>query len=94
MNLFNHVLALFRTKFSCNLAIRYPIFRWELCKSSVKKAQDVCTQEEPRNWISRLGRDWQVAKGDRRVKHTGELKDHDSWSITGQNFKSGQAVSS
>ena len=60
----------------------------------MKKAQDVCTQEEPRNWISRLGRDWQVAKGDRRVKHTGELKDHDSWSITGQNFQSGQTVSS
>ena len=32
LNLFNHVLALFRVKFICNLAIRYPVFRWELCK--------------------------------------------------------------
>ena len=29
LNLFNHVLALFRAKFTCNLAIRYPVFRWE-----------------------------------------------------------------
>ena len=47
LNLFNHVLALFRAKFACNLAIRYLVFRWELCKGSVwksvKKAQDVCT---------------------------------------------------
>ena len=27
LNLFNHVLALFHVKFSCNLAIRYPVFR-------------------------------------------------------------------
>ena len=27
LNLFNHVLALFRVKFACNLAIRYPVFR-------------------------------------------------------------------
>ena len=35
MNLFNHVLALFRAKFACNLAIRYSVFRWELCKGNV-----------------------------------------------------------
>ena len=35
LNLFNHVLALFCAKFTCNLAIRYPVFRWELCKGSV-----------------------------------------------------------
>ena len=35
LNLFNHVLALFHAKFSCNLAIRYPVFRWDLCKGSV-----------------------------------------------------------
>ena len=97
-NLFNHVLALFRAKFSCNLVIRYPIFRWELCKGcvweSVKKTQDVCTQEEPRNWILRLASDWQVAKGGTRVKHVGEMKGHDNWSTTGQNFQFGQAVSS
>ena len=32
LNLFNHVLALFRIKFACNLVIRYPVFRWDLCK--------------------------------------------------------------
>ena len=35
LNLFNHVLALFRAKFACNLAIGYLVFRWELCKDSV-----------------------------------------------------------
>jgi len=35
LNLFNYVLALFRAKFACNLAIRYPVFRWKLCKGSV-----------------------------------------------------------
>ena len=35
LNLFNHVLALFHAKFACNLAIRYPVFRWELCKGSM-----------------------------------------------------------
>ena len=35
LNLFNHLLALFRTKFACKLAIRYPVFRWEICKGSV-----------------------------------------------------------
>ena len=35
LNLFNHVLDLFRAKFSCISAIKYPIFRWELCKGSV-----------------------------------------------------------
>ena len=58
LNLFNHVLALFCAKFACNLAIKYPVFRWELCKGrvweSMKKTQDVCTQEKPRDWISRI----------------------------------------
>ena len=35
LNLFNHVLVLFCAKFACNLAIRYLVFRWELCKGSV-----------------------------------------------------------
>ena len=35
LNLFNHVLVLFRAKFACILAIRYPVFRWELCKGCV-----------------------------------------------------------
>ena len=48
LNLFNHVLVLFRSKFFCNLAIRYPVFRWDLCKDSVcesvKKTQDMCVR--------------------------------------------------
>ena len=35
LNLFNHVLALFRAKFACILAFRYPVFMWELCKGCV-----------------------------------------------------------
>ena len=35
LNLFNHVLALFRAKFACNLTIRYPVFRWDSCMGSV-----------------------------------------------------------
>ena len=38
--------------------------------------------------------DWRVTKGGTRVKHVGELKSHASWSTTGQNFQSGQVVSS
>ena len=37
---------------ACNLAIRYLVFRWELCKGSVcesvKKAQEVYTRSEER----------------------------------------------
>ena len=29
LNLINHVLALFRAKFSCNFACRSPVFSWE-----------------------------------------------------------------
>ena len=36
---------------------------------------------------------WQVAKGGISVKHARELKNHASWSTTGQNFQSGQAIS-
>ena len=35
LNLFNHVLALFRAKFACNSTIRNPIFRWESCRGSM-----------------------------------------------------------
>ena len=55
----------------------------------MKKSSKVCTQEGPRDWISRLARDWQVAKGGTRVKHAGELKSHANWSTTGQKFQSG-----
>ena len=35
LNLFNLVLTLYRAKFACILAIRYPVFRCELCKGCV-----------------------------------------------------------
>ena len=42
--------------------------------------------------------DWftagKVAKVGTRVKHAEELKSHASWSTTGQNFQSDQAISS
>ena len=48
LNLFNHLLALFCAKFSCNLAIRYSVFRWDSCKGSVwesvKKSQKCAIQ--------------------------------------------------
>ena len=76
------MLALFRAKFTCNLAIRYLVFKWESCKGSVRervmKNLRVCTQEEPRDWISRLAHNWGVAKGGTHVKHVGELKGHAS----------------
>ena len=43
-----------------------------------KKTQDVCTQEESRNWILQPARDWQVTKGGTHMKHVEELKVHDS----------------
>ena len=48
----------------------------------------------PRDCISQLAYDWQVAKGGTRVKYAEELKSHASWSTTRQNFQSDQAVSS
>ena len=35
LNLINHVLALFRDNFACNIALRNPVFRWVSCKGSV-----------------------------------------------------------
>ena len=51
-------MPLFRAKFASNSAFRNPIFRWESYKGSVwesvKKSSRVCTQDGPRDWISRL----------------------------------------
>ena len=46
LNLFNYVLTLFHTKFSCISVIRYPVFMWESCKCCVKENvnnSSVCT---------------------------------------------------
>ena len=48
----------------------------------------------PRDWISQLARSLQVAKAGTHVKHAEELKSHVSWRTIGQNFQSGQVVSS
>ena len=48
----------------------------------------------PCYWISRLACGWQVDKDGTCVKYVEELKCHASWSTIGQNFQSGQAVSS
>ena len=47
-----------------------------------------------RDWISRLARDWQVAKRGTRVKHAEELKSDAKCCTTGQKSQAGQAVSS
>ena len=77
--------------------IKYPVFRWELCKGyvceSVKKTQVVCIQRS----LTTRSRDW-LAIGKSPKCHTCEacrkLKGHDSWSTTRQKIHSGQAVSS
>ena len=55
----------------------------------MKKTKDVCNQRS-------LATDLRLAscQNGTRVKHARELKGHDSWSTTGQNRQSGQAVSS
>ena len=91
LNLFNYVLALFRAKFACNLAIRYPVFKCELCKGnvweSVKKSEEVCNSRESYDWIS-----W-LAKMAHVWNMQGELKGHANCSTTGKNFQSSRAVS-
>ena len=48
------MLALFRAKFACILAISNPVFRWESCKGneweSVKKCSRLCKDAETRGW--------------------------------------------
>ena len=93
LNLFNHVLALFRAKFTCNLAIRYPVFRLELCKGSVwesvKKNQVMCNSKESRDWILQLAHNLQVTRMVHIWSMQGELKGHDNWSTIRQNFQPG-----
>ena len=69
LNLFNHLLALFRTKFACNSAIRYPVFRWESCKGcmweSVKNSS-VCAIKRI---LATGSRKWWLARNATHVKH-------------------------
>ena len=90
-------MALFYVKFVYILAIRYPIFRWDLCKScvweSMKKTQDVCNQRS----LAIGSHDW-LTTGKLPKWHTcevcRELMGHNSWRTTGKNVQTGQAVSS
>ena len=93
LNLFNHVLVLFCAKFAYILAIKYPVFRWKLCKDcvweSVKKTQVVCIQRSLAT-NSRLPKchTWHTCEACRM------LKGHDNWSTTGQKVQSDRVVSS
>ena len=49
------------------------------CEEKLKSVH----QEGPRDWISQLAHDCQVAKDGTRVKHVGELKSHASCCTTG-----------
>ena len=79
------------------LALRYPIFRWKLCKGcvweNVKKTQDVCIQRS----LTTGSCDW-LTIGKSPKLHTceacRELKGHDNWSTTRQNIQFGQTIRS
>ena len=89
-------MALFCTKFSCNLAISNPIFRWESCKDSVwesaKKCSKLCSEVGTRGRISRVTRSLQAARRCTWVKHVEKLSRHASYSTIGQNGQSGHSV--
>ena len=89
LNLFNHVLVLFRVKFAYNLAIRYPVFRWELYKGSVWESVKNTQMCALKKGLATESCDWRVTKGNTRVKHARELKGHASCSTTRQNFQFG-----
>ena len=98
LNLINHLVGFILYQFTCNLALRNPVFRWESCKGSVwesvKKCSKLCTKVRTRNWISRVARDWQAARGCTRVKHAEKLNRHASCSTTGQKVQTGHSVNS
>ena len=91
LNLINHVLALFRDKFACNIALKNPVFRWESCKGSVwesvKKCLRLCSETGTRGWISGEACGLQAAKSCTRAEHARELNSHASWSTIGQKSK-------
>ena len=88
------MLALFRAKFACNLAISNPVFRWESCKSSVwesvKKCSRLCKVARTRDWDSQVAHEWQAARGCTRVKHFEKMNSHASWTL--QDKKSSLAI--
>ena len=95
LNLFNHVLALFCAKFVCNLAIRYPVFRWESCKGYVWESVKISNVCAFKSILATRTHEW-LMTNDSPKCHTCEtcriLKGPDSWSTTGQKGQSGQLV--
>ena len=91
-------MVLFRAKFSCNLTISNPMFRWESCKGSVwesvKKCSRLCSEAGTRGWISRVARGLQAARRCTRVKHAKKLNRRATCSTTGQKVQTGHLVSS
>ena len=87
MNLFNHILALFRTKFVYNSTIRYPVFRWESCKNYVWKNVKNSSVYALKEFLVTGTREW-LTTDDSLKCHTCEtyrkLKVHDIWSTIGQ----------
>ena len=67
------LLALFRVKFACILAIRNPVFRWESCKGSVwesvKNCSSVCKEARTRDWILPVARGYKLLDWCTRAKH-------------------------
>ena len=67
------LLALFRAKFACILAIRNPVFRWESCKGSVwesvKNCSNVCKEAGTRDWILPVARGYKLPDWCTRAKH-------------------------
>ena len=87
MNLFNHILALFRTKFVYNSTIRYPVFRWESCKDCVWKNVKNSSVYALKDFFVTGTREW-LTTDDSLKCHTCEtyrkLKVHDIWSTIGR----------
>ena len=91
-------MALFRTKFACNLAISNLVFIWESCNGnmweSVKKCSRLCSEGGTRGWILRVAHGLQAARRCTWVKHTEKLNRRASCSTTGQKVQTGYSVSS
>ena len=84
------LLALFRAKFACILAISNPVFRWESCKGSVwesvKKCSRLCKEAGAHDWILRVACSLQAAKKVHMCQARQKLKSHASCCTTGQKF--------
>ena len=98
MNLINHLVGFILCKFSCILAIRNPVFRWESCKGSVYervwRIAQVCAKKQgfaarSRAWLAAATR--QI---DAHVPSMPEAEAACQLFITGQKFQASQAVCS